>query len=63
MKEDERGCCLVCGSDVAPGEGIRESYEGTRCVFCSPGCQAKFEADPERYLGETQCLVQPPGYW
>ena len=54
--------CLVCGSEVAPGEGVREVYEGRPCCFHSRECQARFEADPERYLGETQDLVRPLGY-
>jgi YHS domain-containing protein len=63
MAEERRESCRVCGREVAPEAGIRESYEGHRCCFCSPECQARFEADPEQYLGETQCLTQPPGYW
>lgn len=63
MEESQREECRVCGREVAPEEGIRESYEGRRLCFCSPEHQAQFEADPERYLGKTQCLAQPPGYW
>lgn len=62
MEKDVQDTCLVCGREVAAEEGIRESYEGRRLCFCSPEDQAKFEADPERYVGETQCLVRPLGY-
>ena len=63
MAEEEREHCLVCGREVVPDAGIRECYEGRRLCFHSLECQAKFEADPARYVPETQCLAQPPGYW
>jgi len=41
----------VCGMRVAPERAAgRFEYEGTTYFFCSPGCLAKFRADPERYL-------------
>jgi YHS domain-containing protein len=54
--------CITCGAEVAPGEGIRSSYGGEVRIFCSPQHQARFEQDPERYVGETQDLSRPPGY-
>ena len=64
MDKRERKTCLVCGQAVTVEAGISACYEGQRCSFCSAKCQAKFEADPERYVGATQCLSHiPPGYW
>lgn len=54
--------CITCGNEIPAGSGIHEVYEGQRLPFCSPECQAKFESDPERYIGETQSLARPPGY-
>jgi Cu+-exporting ATPase len=37
--------------EVRPDEAAGVSqYRGTTYYFCSPGCQKKFDADPERYL-------------
>ena len=62
MNDSECENCVVCRRQAVSGEGIDESYEGERLHFCSPECQAKFEADPERYIGETQALNRPLGY-
>ena len=41
----------VCGMAVDPATARFESHhDGERYVFCCSGCQAKFEADPDRYL-------------
>ena len=41
----------VCGMAVDPKHAADSSvYQGTTYTFCSKGCAAKFEADPERYL-------------
>jgi Cu+-exporting ATPase len=41
----------VCGMAVDPATAPhRTRHEGVTHVFCSAGCQAKFEADPARYL-------------
>ena len=40
----------VCGMTVAPSSPHRFEHRGTVHRFCSAGCQAKFAADPERYL-------------
>jgi Cu+-exporting ATPase len=43
----------VCGMTVNPATAkFRLSYEGQEFFFCSGGCKAKFEADPERYLSK-----------
>ena len=41
----------VCGMTVDPARAAGSSqYKGQTFYFCSKGCVAKFEADPERYL-------------
>ena len=41
----------VCGMTVDPQRAAGSSvYEGKTYHFCSKGCVAKFEADPEKYL-------------
>ncbi len=41
----------VCGMKVDADDARFEAEEGgQRFVFCSAGCQAKFEADPSRFL-------------
>ena len=41
----------VCGMRVVEKLGaIKRTHDGTDYYFCCPGCAAKFEADPERFL-------------
>jgi P-type Cu+ transporter len=41
----------VCGMRVDPGHAAGKSaYRGETYYFCSPGCAAKFQADPKKYL-------------
>ena len=41
----------VCGMEVDPHQAAgRAEHRGATYYSCSPGCQAKFEADPDRYL-------------
>ncbi|HVR72295.1 MAG TPA: heavy metal translocating P-type ATPase [Vicinamibacteria bacterium] len=43
---------LVCGMTVDPATaGHRLRYRDETFYFCAASCRAKFEADPERYLG------------
>ena len=42
----------VCGMKVDPARSRhRHEHAGTVHHFCCGGCQAKFAADPDRYLG------------
>ncbi|MDW7754534.1 MAG: YHS domain-containing protein [Brevefilum sp.] len=42
----------VCGMNVNPTLASASSvYEGETYYFCSKGCQAAFEKDPEKYIG------------
>ena len=50
----------VCGMTVDPGRSPHRAEHGGRAFhFCSPGCQAKFVAGPERYL-QPRAEAPPP---
>jgi Cu+-exporting ATPase len=53
----------VCGMKVDPHAGKpTHEYQGHTYHFCSDGCQAKFAADPERYLNnQDEPKPAPPG--
>jgi len=40
----------VCGMTVKPDSPLRHEHAGKVYLFCNPKCQAKFSADPEKYL-------------
>jgi P-type Cu+ transporter len=40
----------VCGMAVDESSPLRAAHGGTTYFFCNPGCLAKFQKDPERYL-------------
>jgi len=40
--------------DLDHPKGGKTVFEGREIGFCSPRCKAKFEADPQRYLGEQR---------
>jgi Cu(I)/Ag(I) efflux system membrane fusion protein len=43
----------VCGMDVDPSKaGHKSEYKGSTYYFCSPGCKAKFDANPSKYTGK-----------
>jgi len=52
----------MCGTDKPEQEWVEETYEAERRRFCSAHVRAKFEAEPEPCIGETQALCQPLGY-
>lgn len=56
--------CLVCNrSEPEPEkEWVDEVYEAEPCRFCSPHCQAWFEAEPQDYVAEGHSLRRPLGY-
>ncbi len=41
----------VCGMQVAVTANAME-YKGTTYAFCSPHCQKKFAAEPDRFLAQ-----------
>lgn len=49
--------CIVCGKDIAAGEGVTARYGGQTLRFKCPGCVSRFALDPDRYLsgGPTSC--------
>lgn len=49
----------VCGMRVANDSRYEARYDAQRFVFCSVGCQAKFTADPQKYLQKAQAHAQP----
>src|SRR5579864_1102448 len=53
----------VCGMTVDPQRAAGSNiYQGNTYHFCSKGCVAKFEADPEKYLhpGKAPEPMAPP---
>jgi Cu+-exporting ATPase len=43
----------VCGMEVDPNNAEwTAEHEGLTYYFCSPGCKAEFENNPEKYLPE-----------
>jgi len=45
----------VCHMDVDPATAAAKFvYRNTTYYFCCPRCQARFQADPEKYLGPAQ---------
>ena len=44
----------VCGMTVdPPTTPYRTEHEGRTVYFCAASCQARFEANPDRYTGES----------
>jgi P-type Cu+ transporter len=42
---------VVCGMTIDPATAAGSSvYQGETYYFCNPGCKAKFDADPKRFL-------------
>ncbi|MBN8607626.1 MAG: heavy metal translocating P-type ATPase [Caulobacterales bacterium] len=52
----------VCGMTPDPDTPHRLSHAGQDVLFCSAGCKAKFEADPDKYLklaDQHACCAKP----
>jgi len=51
---------------VKPDTPLRHVHEGKTYLFCNPKCQAKFSADPDKYLNPVpmpaSTAVSPGGY-
>ncbi len=44
----------VCGMDVDERKAAgRSEYRGQAYYFCSTGCKAAFDKDPEKYTGHA----------
>ncbi|HJQ24134.1 MAG TPA: heavy metal translocating P-type ATPase [Blastocatellia bacterium] len=51
----------VCGMTVAPERAAAHSeYAGKTYYFCAPGCKARFDADPLRYLNADPAARRMP---
>jgi Cu+-exporting ATPase len=51
----------VCGMTVDPETAVhRAEHGGQPFFFCSAGCKAKFEAQPEHYLGDKSAAPAAP---
>jgi YHS domain-containing protein len=49
----------VCGMQVEESKAAGKSdYNGTTYYFCSPGCKASFEKDPQKYAKTND--ARPP---
>ena len=51
QKEGSKATCPVMGEAFVIDKATRHSvYKGKHVYFCCPGCKAKFDKDPEKYL-------------
>lgn len=53
-RDQPAGSCVVCGNVVSSGEGVTALYRGETLRFKCPGCYARFEAEPMRFLAGAQ---------
>ena len=54
-RDESAASCVVCGNEILAGEGVTARYRGRTLRFKCPGCYARFQSDPERYLaGQPQ---------
>jgi P-type Cu+ transporter len=51
----------VCGMMVKKDTPLRHEHDGKTYLFCNPKCQAKFSADPEKYLHPAEPQAAIPG--
>lgn len=54
--------CPVMGGEVDKDTPYKIEYKGKTIGFCCPGCIAKFNADPEKYMQKLQdkCIIKCP---
>jgi P-type Cu+ transporter len=51
----------VCGMTVDPQHSAgKHEHQGQTYFFCNPGCEAKFKADPDRYLHPEKAVPAAP---
>ncbi len=51
----------VCGMWIDPARAAGSSqYKGETIYFCNPGCKAKFDADPEKYMAGQETAQPAP---
>lgn len=63
-RDQPAASCIVCGNDIAAGEGVTAQHRGRTLRFKCPGCLPRFQADPERYLagGQQSCCGGENGH-
>ena len=53
----------VCGMEVEPKSAAATyEYKGQTYYFCSPGCKAAFQKDPEKYVGHQSSGQEHHGH-
>ena len=50
----------VCGMKVTNQSPHAVEHDGAPVYFCSPGCMAKFAANPNQYLTPSAAVAVPP---
>jgi YHS domain-containing protein len=61
IQEDAGAVDPVCGMTVNPANAkYCAVHNGETYSFCSAGCQAKFEAEPDKYLTAPSSASKPP---
>ncbi len=45
---------LVCGMEVAPGQGYTKMHGGREYRLCSRACLDKFDANPDQYASQQR---------
>ena len=52
-KVGDKTLCLISKEEfVVTASSPKVDYEGKTYYFCCPGCDAKFKADPKKYLAK-----------
>ena len=46
----EQTTCPVMGAPI--NKALFTEYKGKKVYFCCPGCEEKFEAEPEKYIAK-----------
>lgn len=60
---DPAARCIVCGGDIAPGEGLTARFGETALRFKCADCLDQFETDPDRFLaGHPQACCPDEGH-
>ena len=49
----------VCGMTVKTSTHLQTKYNGSTYYFCAPGCLARFQADPQKYLHPEPAAPAP----
>jgi len=52
---------LVCGMTVEENAKISSTHNGKTYGFCSAGCKAKFDKEPEHFVSASEKGVKPTG--